>query len=167
MRRSEREPARGGSAGWRNLRQRGATMVEFAIIAPIFFATVMGLFSAATYVFEVQVANQSAQAAARWAVATSNFSAGDASASPPVAPAPQCPSSDPPAGMITAAKGAAGPMAGSLTITDLAAPAESGVTSGGTAAGCEIQVTVPYVSFGGFFNLGPRQITATAVDYVT
>lgn len=141
-------------------------MVEFALVAPIFFALVVGLFSAATYVFEVQVANQSAQAAARWAVATSNFSAGDASASPPVAPTPQCPSTDPPAGMITTAKSAAGPLAGSIDLTDLAAPAESGVSAGGTASGCEIQVTVPYVSFGGFFDIGPKDITATAIDYV-
>lgn len=142
--------------------QRGATVVEFALIAPLFFAMVIGLISAATYVFEAQVANDSAQAAARWAIAAANFTG--------TTPAPQCPSSVAPAGMVSVAKSAAGPLAGSITsatITDLGAtaPAGSGLAAG--TYGCEIQVTVPYVSFGGFFDLGPTHITATAVDYVT
>ncbi|MHB8324088.1 MAG: TadE family protein [Candidatus Dormibacteria bacterium] len=146
----------------RRQRLAGATTVEFALIAPLLFALVFGLFSAATYVFEVQVANQAAQAAARWGVAAANFQ-GDP-------PAPQCPSSPPPDGMISAAQAAAGPFASSInksTLQDLAAmpPASAGLVSG--TYGCQIQVTIPYVSFGGFFNLGPTSITATAIDYVT
>lgn len=150
--------------------RRGATMVEFALVAPIFFAMVIGLISAVTYVFEVQVANDSAQAAARWAVAAINFNAG-------AIPGPQCPSPTPPSGpsstMMSVARQAAGPLASSLvynvTLVNAAAPAESGVSGGssGTLTGCEITVTVPFVSFGGYFGIGPRSITATAIDYVT
>lgn len=142
--------------------QRGATVVEFALIAPLFFAMVIGLISAATYVFEVQVANDSAQAAARWAIAAANFTGST--------PAPQCPSAVAPAGMVAVARSAAGPLAGSInasTITDLGASASAGSGLAAGTYGCEIQVTVPYVSFGGFFDLGPTHITATAVDYVT
>ncbi|NNM96660.1 MAG: hypothetical protein HKL89_03520, partial [Candidatus Dormibacteraeota bacterium] len=94
--------------------------MEFALIAPIFFALVFGIFSVATYVLEVQVANQSAQAAARWGVAAQNFVV------PPggTAPAPQCPAAPPPPGLIAAAQAAAGPFADSInssTVQDLAA----------------------------------------------
>ncbi|MHB1525089.1 MAG: TadE/TadG family type IV pilus assembly protein [Candidatus Dormibacteria bacterium] len=140
----------------------GSTIVEFALIAPIFFATVIGLFSAVTYVLEVQVANQSAQAAARWGVAAANFSGSGPTASPscPAAPALI------PTGMVSAAKAAAGPFAGSLDLTDGGGTAVSG--SGATGSYyCQITVTIPYVSFGGYFGLGPTSITATAIDYVT
>lgn len=151
----------------RLISRRGATFVEFAIVAPIFFAVVIGLVSAVTYVFETQIANQSAQAAARWGVAAANFAPGDPTATPPVAPAPQCPATPAPAGMLQAASAAAGPLAGSLQLVDEAAPAEAGVTSGGPGSGCEILVTVPYVGFGGFFGLGPTTITGTAIDLVS
>lgn len=51
----------------------GATLVEFALIAPVFFFTILGVFAGSAYVLEAQVANQAAQAAARWAVASSNL----------------------------------------------------------------------------------------------
>jgi hypothetical protein len=75
--------------------------------------------------------------------------------------------------MVGTAQKAAGPLAGSIvygtTLFNQAAPPEAGVTTatGGALTGCEITVTVPFVSFGGYFGLGPRSITATAVDYVT
>lgn len=136
--------------------QRAQTFVEFALVAPIFFALVIGIFSACTYVLEVQVANDSAQSAARWGVLEANFAG-----TPPV---PQCPSSTPPDGMVKAARGAAGPFAASVQVVDSAATPPATAAPG--TYGCEVQVTIPYVSFGGYFGLGPREITATAVDYV-
>lgn len=135
----------------------GQTFVEFALVAPIFFATVIGISSVCTYVLEVQVANDSAQAAARWGVMAGNF-AGTPSTI-------QCPSSPPPAGMVRAAQSGAGPFAGSITLLDFSATPPPNSATG--TYGCEVQVTIPYFSFGGYFNLGPSQITATAVDYVS
>lgn len=139
--------------------ERAQTFVEFALVAPIFFALLVAIFSVCTYVLEVQVANDAAQTAARWGVLANNFAGSPAE--------PQCPSPTPPRGMIRAAQSGAGPFAGSITwatMQDSAAP-----TSGNLAAGtygCEVRVTIPYVSFGGYFGLGPHQISATAVDYV-
>ncbi|MHB1576435.1 MAG: TadE family protein [Candidatus Dormibacteria bacterium] len=138
-------------------------MVEFALIAPLFFALVIGLFSVTTYVFEVQIANDSAQAAARWGVAAVNFTGSSV---------PPCPSATDPSGpystMLATAQRAAGPLAGSIQygktlINNVAPPPEGGSSS--PTPGCQITVSVPFVGFGGFF--GPRQITATAIDYVT
>lgn len=143
--------------------RRGSTVVEFALVAPFFFAVVLGIFSAATYVFEVQVANQAAQAAARWGVAAANWT-GSPNAQP------QCPAATPPAAMLASARAAAGPFAASITASSLtaaAAPPPSSTGLGTATYGCQIQVTLPYVSFAGPFGLGPRTITATAVDYVT
>ncbi len=140
--------------------QRGATLVEFALIAPIFFAVVFGLFSVVAYVFEVQVANQSAEAAARWGVAQCNYS----SSCNPAASAPRCPAVVPPDGMVNAARAAAGPFAGSLQLTDLGG---TGPSYASEAQYCQITVTIPSVSFGRFFGLGPPNVVATAIDYVT
>ena len=138
-------------------------MVEFALVAPFFFAVVVGIVSAATYVFEVQVANDAAQASARWGVASVNWTGSPTAG-------PQCPASPPPAAMLAAARAAAGPFAGSITDSTLsaaAAPPTSSTGLGSGTYGCEIQVTLPFVNFAGYFGLGPRTITATAVDYVT
>ncbi|MDA8394247.1 MAG: pilus assembly protein [Candidatus Dormibacteraeota bacterium] len=132
-------------------------MVEFALVAPIFMAAVIGLFSAVMFVLEVQVANQSAQAAARWGVAAVNFSG--------AGPSPQCPGGSPPSGMVSAAKAAAGPFATSLSVTD-----GGGTATGGGAVGsafCQITVSIPTLGFGGYFGIGPKYVTATAIDYVT
>ena len=137
--------------------QSGATLVEFALVAPIVFGVLIGFFSVATYVFEVQVANQAAQAASRWAVARDNFAGTPATL--------QCPDSPPPPGMVKVAQAAAGFLAGSLSVVDKAASPGSSLQNG--SYGCQIEVTVPYVSFGGYFGLGPPSITATAIDYVT
>ena len=136
---------------------RGATMVEFALVAPIFLAAVIGLFSAVVFVLEVQVANQSAQAAARWGVAAVNFSG--------TSPSPQCPAVTPPTGMVTAAKAAAGPFATNLSVTDGGGTATTGGAVG--SAYCQITVSIPTLGFGGYFGIGPKYVTATAVDYVT
>lgn len=136
----------------------GATIVEFALIAPIFFAMVIGLFGAVTYVFEVQVANDAAQAAARWGIASANF----------VGNVNQCQGQPPPSGMVSAATAAAGPLAGSLQVTT-GAPANftPSIDGGISTDYCYVQVQVPFVGFGGLFNLGPRHITANAVDYIS
>lgn len=137
-------------------------MVEFALVAPLFFALLIGIFSATTYVFEVQVANDSAQAAARWGVASANFAG--------ATPAPQCSGGAPPAGMVSAAQAAAGPLASSITAATMTVSAATPSAASGlntSTDGCHVEVTVPYVSFGGFFDLGPTHITATAVDYVS
>lgn len=139
---------------------RGATLVEFALVAPLFFAALFGLFSVALYIFEVQVANQSAQAAARWGVAQCNFS----STCSPSASVPQCPAGPAPAGMEAAAAAAAGPFAGSLAITDQGG---TGPTYAGGAYYCQITVTIPFGAAAGLFGLAPQDVSATAVDYVT
>ncbi len=135
-------------------------MVEFALIAPLFFLMVFGIFSAATYVLEVQIANQSAQAAARWAVAAENLASSQCTSTSALAPPPAGAT-----GMYQAARAAAGPFATSLSLQEVNSLTPASVSP--SADGCETQVTIPYVSFGGFFNLGPTSITATAIDYVT
>ncbi len=131
-------------------------MVEFALVAPIFFAAMVGLVMAVMYVFEVQVANQAAQAAARWAVVVSNYSS--------TTNAPQC-GGTAPSGMVTAARAAAGPYAASITTTTLGDYAVTGPASLGSPTGCRITVSLPFSGSGGFF-FGPPTIVATAVDYV-
>ncbi len=146
------------SAGMRKTHgTRGATMVEFALVAPIFLAAVIGLFSAVIFVLEVQVANQAAQAAARWGVAAVNFSG--------TGPSPQCPDATPPTGMVSAAKSAAGPFATNLSVADGGGTATTGGAVG--SAFCQITVSIPTLGFGGYFGIGPKYVTATAVDYVT
>jgi len=160
--RSAQRPAEPRVCSERNW-QPGSAIVEFALVAPLFLAVIVLIVSAATYVFEVQVANDAAQAAARWGVATVNW------AGSPVSQ-PQCPSVIPPAAMLAAARGAAGPFASSITAATLTAAAAPTATSTGLTAGtygCAITVTIPYVNFAGYFGLGPGTITAKAVDYVT
>lgn len=133
-------------------------MVEFALIAPIFFGVLIGLFSAATYVFEVQVANDAAQAASRWGVAAINFGSGG----------PQCPptpSTTIPSGMLKVARAAAGPFP--VTIVKVSGVNPAAASLPAQTQGCTVVVQVPYASFGGLFGLGPTSIEATAVDYVT
>lgn len=143
-------------------RSRGATIVEFALVGPILLLTMIGLASAVWFVVESQVANYAAQAAARWSVAAADFS----TATPAV---PQC--TDPsgsttaPPNMIKAAAAAAGPFAGEMTASSLQTSLAPVANGGGY--GCTVTVTLPYASFGGFFNFGPKTITATAIDYVT
>lgn len=145
--------------------RRGATLVEFALIAPIFFAAVFAVVSFSLYVLEVQVANQSAQAAARWAVAAQNFS----TPSGGVQSKPQCPASTPPPGMLAAAEAAAGPFAGSLASAGAVVDNGATATSGGAVGSyyCQVTVSLPYVAFTGLLGIGPRSIAATAIDYVT
>ncbi|MGB6771417.1 MAG: TadE family protein [Candidatus Dormiibacterota bacterium] len=152
--------------------QKGATIVEFALVGSIFLLVVGALLSGALYVFEVQMANDSAQAAARWAVAVTNYTV-PASGTTPL---PQCTAGGttaPPAGMISAAKAAAGPFAGGLTLTT-STPNNANVSTGSNGpnggtdqAGCTVTVSVPNILFGGWVPFGPHNITAVAVDYET
>lgn len=160
------ERAQGRAPGRRRRSQKGATIVEFALVGSIFLLVVGALMSAALYVFEVQMANDSAQAAARWAVAVTNYSS--------TTSAPQCtvsPATAPPAGMISAAKAAAGPFASGLTLTT-SIPSNANVSTGANNAsedqlGCTVKVSVPNILFGGWVPFGPHNITAVAVDYET
>lgn len=147
--------------------ESGATLVEFALIAPIFFAVVFAIFSIAIYVLEVQVANQAAQAAARWAVAAQNDGTTASSAPSNALTPPPCPSksTSAPAGMQAAADAAAGPFASSLGVIDIGGQASSGPAQGSYY--CQVTVTVPYTNITGFFGIGPQHIRATAIDYVT
>lgn len=138
--------------------------MEFALIAPIFFGLVFAIVNFSLYVLEVQVANQSAQAAGRWAVAAQNAVV-SSTVQPTTAPAPPCPASPAPSGMKAAAQAAAGPFAGSLSVTDVGGTATTGPAIGSYY--CQVTVTVPYTGFAGFFGIGPRTISASAIDYVT
>lgn len=149
-------------------RSRGATIVEFALVGPILLLTMIGLASAVWFVVESQVANYAAQAAARWSVAAANF---DQSLTPA---APYCTSlpgtyvwtaAPGESKMLSAAAAAAGPFSGEITASTL--ETSMAPTANGNGYGCEIKVVLPYSSFGGFFKLGPTQITAYAIDYVT
>ena len=137
--------------------------MEFALVAPIFLLTMVGIFSAVFYVFEVQVANDAVQAAARWGVADANFQTVMVGSPPAPEQEPWCIASpgDAPTPMVTVAQAAAGPFAGDITPTTLVTASASG------GYGCQVTVTLPYAAFGGLFHVGPTSITATAVDYVS
>lgn len=141
-------------------RSRGVAMVEMAIVAPILFFLIFGLMDVSIYVFQFQVANQSAQAAARWGVVTSHFVQING------ASYPQCPAATPPAGMVAAAEQAAGPFASDLQIVDngTGQPAPGTLVPAGLEY-CQITVTIPYAGFADFFGLMPGNVTATALDY--
>lgn len=139
--------------------QRGATLVEFALIAPLFFGLILATIAGSLYVFEVQVANDAAQAGARWAVAAENFPQ-------PVSPVnpPGCPTSEEvvptSSGISLAARAAAGPFASSMVVEYVAA-------SSGGSSGCQVFVTIPYVRLGGLLGFLPASVGAMAIDYVT
>lgn len=143
-------------SGWA---EHGATLVEFALIAPLFFGLVFATMAGAMYVFEVQVANQAAQAGARWAVAAANFPQPVDVTNPP-----GCPGVEAPvplnSGILAAAEAAAGPFASSMTV-------EYASASNGGSPGCQVFVEIPYVGLGGLLGFLPTVVKATGIDYVT
>lgn len=158
---------RAGAASAVRRSEGGATLVEFALVAGIFFLTLIGLVSAVEFVFEAQVANDAAQAAAEWSVGACNTTASCTGAD--TLNVLQCGALVPP-GMVAAAQQAAGPFAGDLAqpgaiATQLTPESSSSLPNG--SSGCEVTVTLPYSLLGGYFGFGGTKVRASATDYIT
>ncbi len=143
----------------RSTREIGATLVEFALVAPIFLMTMFGLVNAVWFVFETQAVTYAARAAGRWAVAQANYD--------PTTGTVQCtasPATPAPTGMLQAARAAAGPFAGAINTGTLTTSTPSDPAFG---LGCQVTVKLPFSFFGGIFHIGPTHVTSVATDYVT
>lgn len=147
-------------------RHRGQSLVEFALVAPLFFLLLWGIFAGAWYVLEVSAVTNAAREAASWEVAGANFTT--------VTPASGSPLSEPycmagtgatvPAGLVTAAVSTAGPFAQEIRT----AAADGELTNGPGASGangtgeCTVSITIPYSPLETFVQLGPRDITSSS-----
>jgi len=132
---------------------RGATIVEFALVAPLFFLMVMGIMEGAWYVFEVSAINNSARTAARWEVAAANYQPG-------VTPLPDCAATPiVNAPLVAPAQAAAGPFASAITTSTLQNTAYD--PSGSAVTGCTVTITVNFTPLTSLIRLGSSTISST------
>jgi len=137
--------------------RRGATLVEFALVAPMIFLLFIGIAAGAWYVFEVSAINNSARTAARFEVAAANFQSSsglpDCDASPIVN-----------AALVSPAKAAAGPFAGAITTSTLQNTAVD--PSGTDVLGCTVTITVPFSPIESLLHIGPSSISSSFTAYL-
>lgn len=139
------------------LTSRGATLVEFALTAPLFFFLVFAVFAGAWYVLEVSAVTNATREAVRWEIATSNFNMTE------VPPVPWCAYSggpNVPAAMVQAAKTTAGPFASEIT----SAAITNTTTDGGSS--CTITLVVPYLPLVSVLPGLPDRVSSTFTSTV-
>ncbi len=135
--------------------QRGASIVEFALVAPLFLLLLLGITEGAWYVLEVSAITNSARTAARWEVVASNFGAGQM---------PDCalPSPSPP--LVSPARATAGPFADAITAASITnVPVDD---SSGNVIGCTVTIKVTFQPFEQLVQLGPSTISTTFTAYI-
>ncbi len=133
--------------GW-----RGATLVEFALVAPLFLVLVWGLIAGTWYVLELSAVTNAAREAASWEAAGANFvTVGTASE-------PYCMDSGNtlPPGLIAAAASTAGPFS-----QQVQAPSALTNTSASSNA-CTVTITVPYTPLASLLPFGPSTIKSSS-----
>lgn len=152
-----RSTGRLGGRRWRRRptrrRRRGQSLVEFALILPVFFLLLGGIIDGSWYVFETSALTNSARQAARWEVSAANF---DQSAQPPQ---PYCQDSTPtiPPAMVAAAQHGAGPFGGVVSSGMANSPGPS--DSAGYNS-CTVTITAQFAPFDGLVRIGPLTITS-------
>lgn len=144
----------------RSRHERGATMVEFAMVLIPFMFIVLALVNAATLVSELQAANYGVQAAGRWVTLTNNFGPNPALSSGYGMQCNTADSSKPvPPGMVATAKAAAGIFASDITassITTQLTPNQNG---------CIVTLRIPVVGLDNVIHIGPQWIIVQATDH--
>lgn len=148
-------------AGWRGRisgrprSERGATIAEFALVAPLFFLLVWGLFAGAWYVLEVSAVTNAAREAASWEVAAANYVTVNGVSEPYC----QDTGDTVPSALRGAAAATAGPFSGEITNS---ATIANGSNSTGT---CTVTLTVPYSPITSLVRIGPGTITSSITAY--
>ncbi len=154
----------------------GASLVEFALVAPLFFFLIWALFSGIWYVLEVSAVTNAAREAASWEVAASNFIQVTGPAPTyQTYPGPYCMYSgstgttvdptDSTNGLVAAAAATAGPFAQEV----MAAEGSGNISNTPNAASdtCTVTITIPYTPLEAFVRIGPSTITASSTAYWT
>lgn len=154
----------------RRLWRRGATMVEFALVLPLFLALLMGIVEGAWYVLEVSAITNSARTASRWEIAAANYCApGSPGCSSPTSP--DCAQSPPltSAGLVGAAQSTAGPFAGAISASTITTNAPVYQTAGDSTSpviGCTVTITVPFQPLESLVHIGPSTLSSTFTAYI-
>lgn len=133
-------------------RSWGQSMVEFALILPVFLLLLAGIIDGAWFVLETSALSNAARQAARWEVAAENFD--------PTQQQPYCqdPSPNVPAGMVAAAQQGAGPFSALVGSDMTNAP---GPTDSDGYDSCTVTITAPFSPFSGLIRIGPQSITTS------
>lgn len=146
----------------------GATLVEFALIAPLFFAMVFAAIGGGWYVLEVSSLTNATRNAVRWEIATANFAQmsngvivdSNGVMEPYCAATP--PANTPPA-LIQEAQKAVGPFASLITpaaITNTPMYQTPG-NSNSAVIGCTMNLTVHYQPIEPLVPIGSNTISVT------
>lgn len=135
----------------RRAASHGATLVEFALVAPLFLFVVWGIFAGAWYVLEVSAVTNAAREAASWEVAASNFVTVNGVTEP------YCMDSGNtvPAGLISAAASTAGPFSGQVTAAAITNTSPS-------SSSCTITLQLPYSPLATLVPFGPSTIRSSS-----
>lgn len=137
-------------------RKRGATLVEFALILPVFLVLMLGVVEGSWYVLEVSAISNSARTAARWETVASNYNPADGD--------PICATSTRSAPLVAAAQSTAGPFASAITSASLTnIPVTN---SQGAVIGCTLTLTVPDQPLESLLPLGQSRIASTFTAYL-
>lgn len=134
----------------------GATLVEFALVAPLFFFLVFAMFAGTWYVLEVSAVTNAAREAVRWEIATSNFTSSADS------PTPWCAvssGSNVPVGMTQAAQATAGPFASEITAATITNTATYNTLS--QPDSCTVTLAIPYLPLVSLVPGLPSRISTT------
>ena len=133
----------------------GASMVEFALVAPLFFFLLWALFSGVWYVLEVSAITNAVREAASWEIAGSNFTPVGGS------PQPYCTdSANPlPTKLVQAAAATAGPLSQAV---DTAAATGHMTNTAGSPTTCTVTITVPYTPLTSLVPIGSSSVTSSS-----
>ncbi len=139
----------------RNARLRGASVVEFALVVPLFLLLLLGIAEGSWFVLEVSAITSSARTTARWEVVSANFGAGQL---------PDCALPSPSAAVVSPAKAAAGPFAGAITSSSITNVAVD--NSIGDVIGCKVTIKVTYQPLEQLVHLAPTTISSSFTAYI-
>lgn len=149
-------------------RSRGQSLVEFALIAPLFFFVLFALFAVAWYVLEVSAVTNAAREAVSWEIATEHFATITSTSAFPVSE-PYCVDTGNtlPPGLVAAAASTAGPFSqevySALGSGDIS---NTGTTGSATdQSTCTVTITLPFVPLQSFVHLGPTSVTSSSTAY--
>ena len=143
-------------------RLTGQSLVEFALIAPLFFLLLWGVVDGAWFVFEVSAVSNSATQAVRWEIAAQNWCTNQPSC--PNFDQPYCDQPGPaniPVAMVQAAEAGAGPFSGSVAVGIANTPVVASA-SDPAVVGCTVTVSVPFSPLADLIHIGPSTISSTA-----
>ncbi len=147
-------------------RLTGQSLVEFALIAPLFFFLLWVVVDGAWFVFEVSAVSNSATQAVRWEIAVQNWCANQPTClkGSQYYNEPYCDQPGPdniPLAMVQAAEAGAGPFASSVAV-GMDNTVVTDTASGTAVIGCTVRVSVPFSPLADLIHFGPSTISSTA-----